>query len=240
MACRDGRCLAATVDGIEEWSQAQERVIALVTGLSPEAAEVSVPACPDWTVRDLLAHMVGLGADVVAGDEPDDHNAAWTARQVARRRGRGVGELVEEWRSVADPLREWMRGHGIRPLFDVTIHEQDLRGALGVPGAQDTPAMAAVRDRYVARLAGRLAGLPPICLVGDAWRWDSQPGAEAAVVLRAPDPELTRALLARRSANQLRAWTIRGDVGPYLEAFTALGPLPDRDLSESGERKPAG
>jgi uncharacterized protein (TIGR03083 family) len=225
--------LLPDVDGIEEWSRAQERVIGLVTGLSPDRAEVRVPACPDWTVRDLLAHMVGLGADVVAGDEPDDHNAAWTARQVARRRDRDVGDLVAEWRAVADPLRDRMRAHGIRPLFDVTIHEQDLRGALGEPGAQDTPAMAAVRDRFVARLADRLRGRPPLALVGERWRWDSEPGAEPAVVLRAPEFELTRALLARRSARQLRGWTVRGDVEPYLDAFSSLGPLPTTDLSES-------
>ncbi len=221
------------MDRIEEWSRAQQRVVGLVGDLTPAQAQVRVPACPDWTVRDLLSHMVGLGADVVAGDEPDDHNAAWTARQVARRRDRDVGALVEEWRSVAGPLRDWMAAHGSRPLFDVTIHEQDLRGALGEPGAQDTPAMAAVRDRFVARLADRLRGRPPLSLVGDSWRWDSEPGAEPAVVLRAPDFELTRALLARRSAHQLRGWTVRGDVEPYLDAFTALGPLPDRDLSES-------
>jgi uncharacterized protein (TIGR03083 family) len=220
------------VDGIEEWSLAQQRVIGLVGGLTPEQAAVRVPACPDWSVRDLLSHMVGLGVDVVAGDEPDDHNAAWTARQVARRRDRDVGALVEEWRSVAGPLRDWMAAHGTRPLFDVTIHEQDLRGALGVPGARDTPAMAAVRDRFVARLAGRLAGRPPLSLVGERWRWDSEPGAEPAVVVQAPDFELTRALLARRSARQLRGWTVRGDVEPYLDAFTSLGPLPGTDLSE--------
>ena len=224
------------VDGIEEWGRAQQRVIELVADLPPERAERRVPACPDWTVRDLLSHMVGLGADVVAGDEPDDHNAAWTAAQVARRRDRDVTELVGEWRAVADPLRAWMRAHGIRPLFDVTIHEQDLRGALGRPGAQDTPALAAVRERFVARLADRLRGRPPLSLVGDRWRWDSEPGAEPAVVIRAPDYELTRALLARRSAHQLRAWTVRGDVEPYLDAFTTLGPLPAADLSESTVR----
>jgi uncharacterized protein (TIGR03083 family) len=222
------------VDGIEEWSKAQQRVIGLVGDLTPEQAQVMVPACPAWTVRDLLSHMVGLGADVVAGDEPDDHNAEWTARQVARRRDRDVGALVAEWRSVAGPLRDWMAAHGTRPLFDVTIHEQDLRGALGEPGAQDTPAMAAVRDRYVARLADRLRGRPPLSLVGERWRWDSEPGAEPAVVIQAPEFELTRALLARRSAHQLRSWTVRGDVSPYLDAFTSLGPLPTADLSESG------
>ena len=70
------------VDGIAEWTSAQRRVIELVEGLSAEQAEVRVPACPDWRVRDLFAHMVGLGVDVVGGDEPDDHNAAWTERQV--------------------------------------------------------------------------------------------------------------------------------------------------------------
>ena len=224
------------MDGIEEWSRAQERVIELVSDLTPEQAQVRVPACPDWTVRDLLSHLVGLGADVVAGDEPDDHNAGWTARQVARRRDRDVRALVEEWRSVAGPLRDWMAAHGTRPLFDVTIHEQDLRGALGAPGAQDTPAMAAVRDRYAARLADRLRGRPPLSLVGERWRWDSEPGAEPAVVVQAPDFELTRALLARRSAHQLRDWTVRGDVEPYLDAFTALGPLPETDLTESVAR----
>jgi uncharacterized protein (TIGR03083 family) len=224
------------VDGIEEWSRAQQRVIGLVGDLTPERAQARVPACPDWTVRDLLSHMVGLGADVVAGDEPDDHNADWTARQVARRRDRDVGALVEEWRSVAGPLRDWMAEHGTRPLFDVTIHEQDLRGALGEPGAQDTPAMAAVRDRFVARLADRLGGRPPLSLVGERWRWDSEPDAEPAVVVQAPEFELTRALLARRSARQLRSWTVRGDVDAYLDAFTSLGPLPETDLSESGAR----
>ena len=66
-----------------------------------------MPACPDWTVRDLLSHMVGLGADVVAGDEPDDHNAAWTREQVQTRRDRDVAALVAEWQAVAEPLRAW-------------------------------------------------------------------------------------------------------------------------------------
>ncbi|WP_420791840.1 maleylpyruvate isomerase N-terminal domain-containing protein [Actinomycetospora callitridis] len=70
------------MDGIAEWTRAQERVIDLAAGLPAARASATVLACPDWTVRDLLSHMVGLGADVVAGDEPEDHNEAWTARQV--------------------------------------------------------------------------------------------------------------------------------------------------------------
>jgi uncharacterized protein (TIGR03083 family) len=228
------------VDAVEEWGRAQQRVIGLVADLPPERAELRVPACPDWTVRVLLSHMVGLGVDVVAGNEPDDHNATWTGRQVESRRDRDVAALVAEWRAVAGPLREWMRAHGPRPLGDVIIHEQDLRGALGVPGAQDTDGLRAVRERFADRFAGRVGGLPPIALVGDRWTWTSTGGADAesvdraTTVLRAPDFELARALVTRRSAAQLRAWTVRGDVTPHLDAFAVLGPLPSVDLTESG------
>lgn len=225
---------SSIVDGIEEWTAAQQRVIALVGGRPTEQTEVTVPACPDWTVRDLFSHMVGLGSDVVAGDEPDDHNETWTRQQVAARTNRDVAALVAEWEATAEPLREWMRANGTRPLGDVTIHEQDLRGALGEPGAQDTPALAAMRDTFAGRFATRLGDLPPIALVGRSWRWVSSGSVDdAAVLVRAPDFDLARAVMSRRSANQLRSWTARGDVGPYLDAFAVLGGLPDRDLSES-------
>ena len=221
------------MDLIDEWARAQARVIALVAPLTAEQAAVRVPACPDWTVRDLFSHMVGLGADVVAGDEPDDHNAMWTGRQVETRRGHDVAALVAEWQAVAEPLRAWMRANTVRPLNDVLIHEQDLRGALGVPGGQDTEGWTVIRERFTDRLAGRVTDLPPIALVADSWTWASSVSPDdAAVVLRAPDFELARALVTRRSANQLRSWTVRGDVGPYLDAFAMLGPLPTTDLTE--------
>jgi hypothetical protein len=234
VAAARGDWFALPVDDIEEWSRGQLRVIELVGGLPDERAEITVPACPDWSVRELFSHMVGLGADVVAGDEPDDHNAAWTARQVERRRGQRVAELVAEWQAVAEPLRAWMRENGTRPLGDLIIHEQDLRGALAAPGAQDTPGLHAIRDRFAPRLAARVADREPIALVGEHWRWASAGApADAAVVLQAGDFDLSRALLSRRSTAQLRSWTVRGDVDPYLDAFAILGPLPSDDLTES-------
>lgn len=222
------------MDGIEEWTRAQQRVIELVSDRPPEQTEVVVPACPDWTARDLLSHMVGLGADVTAGDEPDDHNSTWTARQVEQRRDRAVAELVEEWQSLTDPLREWMRDNGARPLGDVIIHEQDLRGALRAPGGQDSAGLHSIRAVFLGRLAERLGDLPPIALVDGSWSWVSAGSVDdAAVLLRAPAFDLGRAVLSRRSAAQLRAWTERGDVTPYLPAFGQLGPLPEQDLTES-------
>ena len=180
--------------------------------------------------RPVLAHGRSRGR-LLAGDEPDDHNATWTQRQVDERRGRDLATLVAEWQDVTEPMQAYMRERGTRPLGDLVIHEQDLRGALGVSGAQDTCGLAVIRDRMLRRFAPRVAGLPPIALMGDGWRWTSGDG-DPAVVVRAPDFELARALMARGSARQIRAWTVSGDVEPYLPAFATLGALPDRDLRE--------
>ena len=221
-------------DEVQAWREAHERVCALVTGVPREATEERVPACPDWTVRDLLSHVVGLGADVLDGDEPDDHNEAWTQAQVDARRDRSVEELVAEWRGLADDLEAWMREHGTRPLGDVTIHEQDLRSALGVPGARDSAAFAAVRDRMVGRFASRVEGLPTIALVGESWTWtsDGGPADASTVVVTASDFDLGRALMSRRTADQLRSWTARGDIEQHLAAFEVLGSLPEAPLPE--------
>jgi len=126
-----------------------------------------------------------------------------------------------------------MRANNVRPLGDVIIHEQDLRGALGVPGGQDSDGVRAIRERFVGRFAPRVADLPPMALVGETWTWVSRGSADDAdLVLRASDFDLARALVTRRSANQLRSWTVRGDVTPYLDAFAMLGPLPSADLTE--------
>lgn len=221
------------MDAIAEWAQAQARVIALVEAMSEDDANARVPACPRWTTHDLLAHMVGLGADVLAGDEPDDHNAEWTQRQVEARADQDVAAIVAEWKAISEPLQQWMRENTTRPLGDVVIHEQDLRGALGAPGAQDTDGFVALRDRMAGGLADQVreAGLPAVALVAPDWTFTAGDG-EPAVTLRAPQFDLARAVMSRRSAGQIRDWTTDGDIEAYLPLFAALGDLPSEPLPE--------
>ena len=221
------------MDLIDEWARAQARVIALVAPLTAEQAAVRVPACPDWTVRDLFSHMVGLGADVVAGDEPDDHNAAWTEKQVATRRDHDVAALVAEWEGLSGPLQEWMRAQQ-HPAAQRRDHPRaGPAGGAGRARRAGLGRRGAVRDRFLPRFGARVADLPPIALVGDGFSWASAGDPDAAdVVVRASDFDLARALVTRRSAAQLRSWTVRGDVGPYLDGFALLGALPATDLTE--------
>lgn len=215
--------------GAQEWRAAWGRVWDLVDRPGVDV-EQRVPACPDWTVRELLAHMVGLVADVVAGEEDPAHAAWWTARQVEERRGRSRAELRAEWEARADALVAWIHAHHTRPLGDVVIHEQDLREALGEPGGADSAGFRALRDRMSGELATAVADQPALALVSPSWRWASSGDpADAATVLEASELDLTRAVMSRRSEAQLRSWTTRGDVGPYLPGFCALGALPQVD-----------
>ncbi len=230
------------MDPILAWRAARDRVSDLVASLDDQQLGSRVPACPDWTVRELLSHMVGLGADVLAGDEPDDHPAGWTQAQVDARATHDAGRLLAEWASLAEPLEAWMQEHGSRPLNDVVIHEQDLRGAVGVPGGRTSEGLLIVRDRMAARLGtalAALADLPSLALVAEPrpgqapWHWcPSGEPADAAVLVHAPGFDLFRALTSRRTSDQLRAWTVRGDIGAHLEAFALLGPLPGQQLAE--------
>lgn len=221
------------MEPVAQWRTSMERVCGLVESLEESMLHAQVPACPNWTVRDLLSHMVGLGADVVAGDEPDDHHARWTQRQVESRRDRTAPQLVAEWRSLADDLEAWMVRHGSRPLNDVVIHEQDLRSAVDRPGGRETEALATVRDRMSDRFRDRLGDLPSIALRGPSWTWcSSGPVEQAVVLLEADDFDLARALMSRRTPDQLRAWTTRGDVTDHLPAFAGLGALPVQPLPE--------
>ncbi|WP_295701868.1 maleylpyruvate isomerase family mycothiol-dependent enzyme [Lapillicoccus sp.] len=234
------------MDPVNQWQAAYDRVRLVVADLDDERLATTVPACPDWSVRDLLSHMVGLGADVLAGNEPEDHDPAWTAAHVTARRDHGADELLAEWAEVARPLMALMREHDSRPLNDIVIHEQDLRGALGLPGGRDSKGIAIVRDRMAARFGRTINGLPPIALVQNdgptdsGWVWVSHgdtadDGATGArVVVRASGFDLSRALTSRRTADQLRGWATRGDVGPYLEAFALLGDLPEEPLAGEG------
>src|ERR1700760_536652 len=221
------------VDAIAEWTNAQRRVLELVESLSDEQCQLGVPACPAWTVTQLLAHMVGLNADVLAGDEPDAHNSTWRQAQVASGAGRTLAELVTEWRSLTEPMQDWMRQHGTRPLNDVVIHEQDLRGAIGQPGGRDTDGLAAVRDLRAERFSARIrrAKLAPVEMRSPEWIFstgDSAPG----LVLSAPTFDLSRALMTPRTAGQLRQWARPGEVEPYLPMFSGMGSLPEQPLPE--------
>ena len=87
---------AAVEDCGARYEQLRQEFTALVEHAAPEELERPVPASPEWRVRDVLAHVAGLTADLNGGDiGPGEHDAA--GRQLHQKQfGRELTELVAD------------------------------------------------------------------------------------------------------------------------------------------------
>jgi uncharacterized protein (TIGR03083 family) len=198
----------------------RERITALLRGVDPTGR---VPACPDWTVKDVAAHCAGVVDDVLAGRLDGVATDPWTEKQVAARVDTRLDDILDAW-AEQSPAFEAMLDDvgpaGEQAVFDVTTHEHDLRGALAAPGAQDSDAVSIglrwLAPTFAAQVAENRLG--PLCVrTTSGHAWASEDGADAAV--EGSPFELFRALSGRRSRSQLCAltWTVAPE--PFLPAF---------------------
>lgn len=150
--------------------------------------------CPGWNVHDQFAHVVSLEAWVQGESVPDvdvsgrEHVRSGMGAVVEKflesRRDRSLDELLEELDSLS---RSWIahleadttspEDPAVGPLgpttllglmqnriFDLWVHEQDIRGALGRPGNLDSPGAALTVSSLFAvfpRVVARTAQVPP-------------------------------------------------------------------------------
>ena len=143
-ACADGDVVTPVyMDHQTIWTQTQERASNLAASLSAEQAAATVPACLDWRVKDLVAHMTGVDTDAWNGEVDEDFSDRWTDTHVRQRADASLAEVLAEWNAVAAKAGELF---GPAPealttgmVVDASVHEQDLRGAIGMPGAKDQP-----------------------------------------------------------------------------------------------------
>lgn len=229
----------------------QEALLELVVGAGPRA-DTGVPACPGWSVHDVLAHVVGLATDAATGSLPEldlleqwrdlqvaGSRDAMTGAQVDRSAGHSVTQLAAAWRGLMPMLSPMLRGAVAFPepapfglnavlVTDLAIHDQDVRSALGAPRDVDGPGLSLALSTYGFGVDYRIRqlGLPALRLRSDAKERVLGPGEPAATVT-ADRFELVRALAGRRSRDQLLAYDWQGDPDPYLAIIPAYGERPD-------------
>jgi uncharacterized protein (TIGR03083 family) len=224
-------------------------MIKIVRGLSPDQLDARVPACPDWSVKDLIAHVTSIAAALTSGRFPPDLNPslmwepetavlreAFVGSEVSRRRDRSIDEIVAEWEEAAVPLEATIRGErawpeGSPPLSewivttDAAVHHHDLRGAVGLPGERDSLGTGLSLRSYVEAMRFRSAGekLPAFRIRAGSREWVVGDGEPVATV--SADPfELARAVNGRRSPEQIRAYDWDGDPEPFMHLFYPYGP----------------
>ena len=223
-----------------------ERFLATIVRAEAEGRlDTIVPATPDWSVRDALAHVTGLTADLNAARFPaadDPGGNRFTARQVETRRGRPVAEVAAEWRreapAFADGLRLFGYETGSHFVADLHAHHQDVRGALGRERDDDPVTVAVSLDHYLGFVEEVVAGAGWGTLeitAGATSRLLGGSGSHHAT-LDADRFELLRGLSARRSLAQIRALRWSGDVDSLLallaEAFVGNYEFRQTDLLE--------
>ncbi|MCC6434259.1 MAG: maleylpyruvate isomerase family mycothiol-dependent enzyme [Acidimicrobiales bacterium] len=212
----------------EVYAATRHRLIAWFRTLDGTAAATVVPACPAWTVRDTVAHVIGIVDDILHDRTDGLGSDGWTAAQVERRAGRGLGELCDEWESLAAGVDAFTAADpwfGTRLVADLVTHEHDLRAALGQPGARDSDAVHLGLQRYAPAFVERAAhaGLGPVAVLTGDRRWGANPG-DAAVALHGAPFDVLRALTGRRSTTQVAAMEWSGaDPAPYLPLVSPYG-----------------
>jgi len=208
---------------LDSYLGVKDRVIGLARAAN---ADCSVPSCPDWTVRDVLAHLAGLCEDWVAQNLDGYGSGEWTEAQIRRFAGDAPVEIIRRWEAAVEdfsalpddpvmgPPSRWAFGDGV-------IHEADLRGALDrgrVPHDAMALSLKGSISRWRQVLAG--AGTPSLLLhMRDLrdWRLGS-PDDPGAVSVEAPAYEVFRALAGRRSRAQVGSWDWQGDSSGFLDA----------------------
>jgi uncharacterized protein (TIGR03083 family) len=226
----DGDRLAAAHEG------ARARIGAMVRAATPDAMSRTVPACPEWTAHQLLAHCTGTPASIVARRLPTGDLQAWLDGIVADRADWPVADLLAEWDDAAGTIEASLReqpGYLATLLYDVLAHEVDLRTTLGVTTPLDDEALEVALELTVANLTADLAahGLPGVVVDGGVSRWLA--GEEpVGLELFAPPEELFRLLGGRRSRAQIAGAVVTGDLERFLPALTHGLALPDEDLRD--------
>lgn len=139
------RYLSSPEDVARSYGELRHRVIAMLRALPREMAEKKVPHCPGWTVRETVCHMVGVPEDVLAGNMEGVTTESWTQAQVNRHKDDSLDTLLDIWESIGDTI-DGLIPHFPEPInsqfvFDSYSHEQDIRHAIGAPGARDVLAV---------------------------------------------------------------------------------------------------
>lgn len=211
----------------------RERVTALVAPLG-DLRDRGCPATPEWSVHDVLAHLVGVCDDVRAGRMEGVATDAWTEAQVAARRERPTPALLEEWDRLGP---EFEAGLGVVPdvmagqaIFDAVTHEHDLRHALGSPGARDSDGVA-IAWGWLTMVGAPRAGEALVYWTTEGDTVTIGTG-EVVADVRLDRFEFVRGVSGRRSAAEIEAWA--WDPAPRVDLVLAapIFRLRDEPLGE--------
>jgi uncharacterized protein (TIGR03083 family) len=222
----DHTALTNGIDVGVAYRELRARVTGFARDLTAEQWETVVPHCPEWTVRQTVAHLAGIVDDGINNNMEGVTTQAWTQAQVNKRADMSGPEILDEWNTWAPfvEARATERGMAMSQLvFDAVTHEHDLRYALIVPGAKDSDAVKVGVGFFAMRFAQRDGG-SPIQINVDGTNLVAVDGEVPTLV--AEPFEILRALGSRRTREQVLAMQWQGDPANVVDTVVPFG-FPD-------------
>ena len=223
---------------VEEQAEAyrgiRARVRAICNAAPSTAFERPCAPTPTWRARDVLAHLVGVPADILAGRMDGVATDAWTQAQVDGRRDTPVTAMLDAWDADGEQVEAIMAHFpptsSGQMVYDATTHEHDLRHALGACGAHGSDA---VRQSFawLVNVTGR-GRTDPLRLhteAGEVLVGRGAPVADIGITTF----EFMRAAAGRRSAAQIAAYDWHGgEPQPELLLAAPIFALAATDIVE--------
>lgn len=212
------------------YQEAQGRVRILVNN---QNANLPVPTCPGWTVKDVVAHLTGVFDDFRRGNMENAASDEWTAAQVESRKTRSLADIGAEWHTLVHTYPAVFRHEYVGNLVtDLICHEFDIRGAIG---NREARYLLDIRTSAIYFLNGvdhalRQENLPALRIqVEDKALTVGEGEPEGTVTLSWF--ELFRTVSGRRSRSQVEALPWEGDSWIWLDHLFILGPA-ESDIVE--------
>jgi len=205
----------------------------------PDVGERRTPACPDWTVADVVAHLCGVCEDILALEMEGVASDAWTEKHVERHRGEPLVQVLDRWDATGEQVEQITAMFpnaqvAAQFVFDAVTHSFDIRGALGDTGARELDAITIGASFLLEAIDAFIVGasLPPLSVALDGLHHEllgleagslvigaGSPSPTAPIELRTSAYELLRGFGGRRSLEQLRALDWSEDPTPYFCMF---------------------
>ena len=215
----------------------QQRILDVIKGADPQA---KVPACPEWTITDLIRHLTGLASDVVNGKVEGYGGEEWTAAQIETRADKPLVEVVEEWSGLIEPLARLLdnadesdlpdviksntgdlprQALSVAIIGDLLHHEFDLRNACGNREDRARPdvVMSAIGHTKALRRVFTAASLPTLRVSIDDDGAVIDVGRDEPVArLRISSFEAFRTIGGRRTPAEIEDLHWEGDAHTFI------------------------
>jgi uncharacterized protein (TIGR03083 family) len=202
------------MDEMALYRRAKERMVGIVGSLSDSELGSVCPACPAWSIRDVVAHHVHVVGAVADGTFPPEASQGfvaveaqaraaasvvrdeWTEAGVRERRSVPFDVVLDEWKDAAKQMGPNM----LVGLFDAIVHLGDVVEALGDRRGVDTElAEYAIHVCYERALTGRLASVGEMVILRCTDTGKQIGTYPRAAEVRGTTSEVLRTLAGRRT-----------------------------------------